>query len=101
MKKLFIVTFTAEVAVLAEDAEHAALLAEEHKYDIQRESEADAPVPMRHLPDGWDRECCAYGDPRTLDELIAAGHAPEYTALRERARDRRERVCDRERRDHT
>ena len=86
--KLYTVTLSAEIVVLAESKEEAEDIALLH-LDVIDHLDADA-QPMGHMPSDWDGSEIPFGErdedapDRTVGEWIELGAAPEYTALRER-----------------
>lgn len=87
--KLYTVTLSAEIVVLAESKEEAEDIALHGSDDAIDHLDADA-QPMGHMPSDWDGseipfgECDEDAPDRTVGEWIELGAAPEYTALRER-----------------
>lgn len=80
-KRLFTVTYINEVVVLATNQQEAEKIAWSHREDGL---ELDSTAPMIAYPADWTGDSQPYGsDGPTLDELVAAGCAPEYTALRD------------------
>lgn len=88
--RLFVVTFSAEMVVVAEDAEGAREAADDARsemsdrdYDIQAET-------MRHLPEDWGMESIPFGAraqddaERSVARWIELGAAPEYVELKAR-----------------
>ena len=89
--RLFTVTITTEVIVLAESESEAQQLARSES-DISF-SECDYHAsPLRYFPGDWDKSSIPFGEQleeapdRTVGEWIDAGAAPEYK-LRPRAKE--------------
>ena len=81
--RLYTVTLTAEVVVLATDPSDAMTQAINARYD---EEEWDAiPSDLRELPDSWEGDSCPFGRQHpehahaTIDELISLGCAPKWS----------------------
>jgi hypothetical protein len=82
-KKLFVVTITTEIIVVADsesDAEHLA----RYEKDIEWADVDYSACPMRHMPGEWDGDSIPFGDrleeepDRTVNAWIERGAAPEY-----------------------
>lgn len=79
MKRLYVVTLSMEVVVVAEGPSEASRIAEVADIDFHS-WDGDA-VEMRHLPGDWDLDCIPFGDAdpeRTVGQWIEAGAAPAY-----------------------
>lgn len=80
-KRLWVVTFSAEVVVVASDESEAYEAAYSEYQDIRMEAEHIE--PLRHMPSGWSEESLPYGsedDTETIGVLVRQGAAPEYAA---------------------
>lgn len=83
-KKLYTVTITAEVVVVAESAEAAKEAAEDARHAGDVEDFDFNAQPLRYLPGSWDGDCIPFGEPdkddpdRDIEGWINAGAAPEY-----------------------
>lgn len=84
-KRLFAVTITREVIVVADDLDDA-LVTGQHDIDDDGDPDVSA-TPMVALPGDWELTSLPYGyrdpdDPdRTVGQWIHRGAAPEYTAF--------------------
>lgn len=81
---LYIVTFTAEAPVLANDPEAACRLVRQRSDYVAERCTVSA-VPLDHIPDKWtpDAKVLGYSESRplpTLSDAIAAGFAPNMCA---------------------
>ncbi len=81
-KKLYTVTISAEVVVVAEDSNEAREVAEEAIHELYDWDLDDR--PLRYLPNGWELDAIPFGespkdDPdRTIGKWIEAGAGEEY-----------------------
>jgi len=86
-KRLFVVTITRELVVVASDRDEAQMLAQEEESDVEILEPEYMATPMRHLPADWDLDSVPYGyrDPSEPDREIGAwiekGAAPEYKVV--------------------
>lgn len=83
-KKLWTVTFSDEIIVLAESEEEAREIAEDNKRELDFEPESV--LETTYLPGGWELDSLPFGtdDDQSIGKLIEQGAAPEYTKRLER-----------------
>ncbi len=84
--KLWTVTISDEIVVLAEDADAALRIARRNMSEVN--PEADDVEPMDSLPGHWDVDAVPFSDGnknRTIGQLVEDGMAPEYAAARLRS----------------
>lgn len=86
LKKLWVVTISEEMIVFAESPSEAMSEARDALSNGDSNPEPETARPMTWLPVGWDLESIPFGsyDGLTLENLIAAGAAPEYIAAQEK-----------------
>lgn len=91
MAKLYTVSISHEVVVIAESEDEAREAAEQAWRDVSEYDLDMTPIEMSYLPSGWDGRELPYQanddlPEQTVDQWIEAGAAPKLVAWRERHR---------------